>query len=173
MLGALCDAMLKPENFARGLERTIKELEAKIVDLEREAEPLERALADAEKELQRIERAWIRGRLPEEELRGMEREAEARRDRIQAQLDALDFGDLEELNNTRSLIMAAEKSLEMARTADESLWSHPEAPPMWFTDVLTPPGWSSGEPVHQDMPEGSMYDTIPPIDPGPYRKDAE
>ena len=161
LLGGICDAMMNPENFARALKRTIRELPAKIVDLEREAEPLERALADAENETQRIERAWIRGRLSEEELRGMEREAEARRDRIQAQLDALDFGDLEELSSTRRLIKAAQRSLEMAETADGGWWSHPEAPPMWFTDVLVPPGWSSGEDVYQDGSEARVYDTFP------------
>lgn len=90
---------------------------------------------------------------------------EARRDRVQAQLDALDFGDFEELNETRRLIVAAEKSLEMARTADGGWWSHPEAPPMWFTEVLTSPGRSSDEPVHMNTQEDWAYDTIPPIGP--------
>ena len=165
LLSATCDAMLNPDSFAKALERTIHELQGKIVDLEREAEPLERALADAEKELQRIERAWIRGRLSEEELHRMEREVEARRDRIQTQLDARDFGDLEELSGTRRLITAAQQTLEMARTVDGGWWSHPEAPPTWFTDVLVPPGWSSGERVHEDTLEEEVYDTFPPIDP--------
>ncbi len=36
---------------------------------------------------------------------------------------------------------------------------------MWFTEVLTPPGWSSDEPMHQDISEGWEYDTVPSIDP--------
>lgn len=36
---------------------------------------------------------------------------------------------------------------------------------MWFTDVLIPPDWPSGDFVDEDVPEGTRYDTIPPIDP--------
>ena len=165
LLIAVFDAMLKPDNFARALERTIKELETRVGDLEKEAAPLERALGEVEEELRKIERAWIRGRLSQEELRGMERDAEARRERTQARLDALDFGDLEELARTRRLIGAAERSLEMASTADEGWWSHPESPPMWFTDVLTPPGWSEDESAHKGALQAGVYDTFPPLDP--------
>ena len=53
---------------------------------------------------------------------------------------ALGAGDLEDLERTRSLIGEAQTSLAMAKTAGVNWWSHPEAPLMWFTDVLTPPG---------------------------------
>ena len=36
---------------------------------------------------------------------------------------------------------------------------------MWFTDVLTPPGWPNAEFVDEDVPEAWVYDGIPPIDP--------
>ena len=165
LLAVLCNAMLKPDNFARALERSIDELRSKVTDLERDAGPLSQALREADEELRRVERAWIKGRLSDVELAELERDAEARRERIQFQLDAIDTGDLEDLERTRSLIGAAQTSLEMARTADTNWWSHPEAPPMWFTDVLTPPGWPSGDFVDGDTPENSVYDTLPPIDP--------
>ncbi len=95
----------------------------------------------------------------------MERDAEARRERIQSQLDALGAGDLEDLERTRSLIGAAQASLAMAKTAGVNWWSHPEAPPMWFTDVLTPPGWPPGDFVDKDTLESHEYDTFPQIDP--------
>jgi AcrR family transcriptional regulator len=165
LLAALCNAMLKPDNFARALERTIAKLSSRVDDLERETGPLEQALNDANEELERVEKAWIRGRLSDDELAELERDAEARRERIQSQLDALGAGDLEDLERTRRLIAAARASLAMAKEAGANWWSHPEAPPMWFPDVLTPPGWPSGDFVDGDTPENSVYDTLPPIDP--------
>ncbi len=164
LLAGLCNAMLKPDNFARALERTIAELHSRIGDLEREAGPLAQALHDAGEELKRIDRAWIRGRLSDDELVEMERDAEARRERIQSQLDALGAGDLEDLERTRSLIGAAQASLAMAKTAGVNWWSHPEAPPMWFTDVLTPPGWPPGDFLDRGAPETVVYDTFPEVD---------
>lgn len=165
LLGVICNSMLKPDNFATALERTIAELRSTIHDLERDVEPLEQALSEVDEELRRIERSWIKGRLPDEELRGMERDAEARRERIQAQLDALGAGDIEELERTRGLIRAAEASHEMARTTGGTWWNHSEAPPMWFTDVLVPQGWPSGEFVEGGGIEEAVYDTFPDLDP--------
>ena len=170
LLAAIRDAMLRPDNFARALERSIDELRNRIKDLEREAAPLEKGLADAENELTRIERAWIRGRLSEEELRKLERDAQARSDRIRSQLDALDTGDLQDLEKTRDLIRSAEKSLDLARSAKDNWWSHPEAPPVWFTDVLTPPDWPNGELANDPSPQSLAYDTFPPIDPSHISK---
>ncbi|MCH9009614.1 MAG: recombinase family protein [Chloroflexi bacterium] len=165
LLAAICDAMLKPENFAAALEKAINEMRSNISDLERDTAPLEQALSDVNEELRRIERSWIRGRLPEDELLGLEKDAQARLERLQAQLDAVGTEDLEELERTRGLIRAAERSLEMADSAQDGWWSHPEAPPLWFTDVLVPPGWPSGESVQEELPAGCAYDTFPPIEP--------
>ena len=53
----------------------------------------------------------------------------------------------------------------MANAVKGGWWSHGVAPPMWFTEVLTPPNWHSGESVQDELSEGEEYDTIPPIDP--------
>ncbi|MCI0791278.1 MAG: recombinase zinc beta ribbon domain-containing protein, partial [Chloroflexi bacterium] len=161
-LSVICDAMLRPANFAGALEKSIDEMRSVIADLERDTAPLEQARSDVKEELKRIERSWIKGRLPEDELRGMEKDAHARIERLQAQLDAVGTEDLE---RTRRLIQAAQRSLEMANSAQGGWWSHPEAPPMWFSDVLIPPGWPSGEFVKEEIPAGCTYDTFPPIDP--------
>ncbi len=165
LLAVICDAMLKPENFAAALEKSIKDMRSKISDLERDTAPLDQALSDVKEELRRIERSWIRGRLIEDELLELEKDAQARLERLQSQLDSIGTEDLEELERTRGLIRAAEKSMEMANTAEGGWWSHPEAPPLWFTDVLIPLGWSSGELVQEELPAGCTYDTFPPIEP--------
>ena len=72
LLAVICDAILKPENFAAVLEKTIKDMRSKISDLERDTAPLEEALSDVNEELRRIDRSWIRGRLPADELPGLE-----------------------------------------------------------------------------------------------------
>lgn len=165
LLASICDAMLNPNNFAEALERTIEELRSTVAGLEQDTAPLEQALLEVNEELKRIERSWIKGRLSDEELREMERDAEARREHIQVRLDALDTDDLEELDKTRELIRAAEESLKMAKAVEGSWWSHGQAPPMWFTDVLIPQGWPTGEFVGDAATEGTVYDTFPPIDP--------
>ncbi len=80
-------------------------------------------------------------------------------------MDAVGTKDLKDLERTRGLIRAAERSLEMADSAQGGWWSHPEAPPMWFTDVLVPQGRPSGESVQEAVPAGCAYDTFPPIEP--------
>ena len=165
LLAVICDAMLKPENFAAALEKSINEMRTITADLERETAPFEQAISDGNEELKRIERSWIRERLPEDELLGLEKDAQARLERLQAQLDAVCTEDLEELERTRGLIRDAERSLEMADSAQDGWWSHPEAPPLWFTDVLVPPGWPSGESVQEELPTGCAYYTFPPIEP--------
>ncbi len=165
LLSVICDAMLKPANFAAALEKSISEMHSAIADLERDTAPLEQARSDVKEELKRIERSWIKGRLPEDELQVLEKDAQARLERLQVQLDAVGTEDLEELETTRALIRAAQRSLELANSSQGGWWSHPEAPPMWFSDVLIPPGRPSREFVKEEIPAGCTYDTFPPIDP--------
>ena len=165
LLAVICDAMLRPDNFAAALEKSINEMRTITADLERETAPLEQAFSDVNEELKRIERSWIKGRLPEDELLAMEKDAQGRFERLQAQLDAVGTEDLDELERTRGLIRVAERSLEMAESAHGGWRSHPEALPFWFTHVLIPPGWPSGEFVQEQLPAGCTYDTFPPIEP--------
>ena len=165
LLKVICDSMLKPDNFATALERTIAELRSTIQDLQRDVEPLEKAISDVEQELRRIERSWIKGRLSNEELKNMERDAQARRERIQVRLDALGTGDIEELDWSRELIRDAETSLEMAKTAEGPMWNHREAPPMWFTEVLVSPGRKPEQSASDDALENLVYDTFPDLEP--------
>ena len=115
----------------------------------------------------RIERAWVRGRLGDGELDTLEREAQDRRDALQAQLDALDTGGLDELERTRSLIQAAEDTLKMANAQrGGDAWDIGVAPPTWFTEVLVPPGWNEKQaPVPEDSSVNESYDSVPPSDP--------
>ena len=165
LLSTIYNAMFRPENFAAALEKSIIEMRSAITDLERDIAPLEQAHSDVKEELRRIERSWFKGRLPEEELRELEKDAQSRLERLQAQLDAVGTGDLEDLERTRGQIQSAQRSLEMANSAQEGWWSHPEAPPMWFSDVLIPPGWPPGELLNEKSTEGCAYDTFSPIKP--------
>ena len=36
---------------------------------------------------------------------------------------------------------------------------------MWFTDVLIPKGWPTGEVLDENATEETVFDTFPPIDP--------
>ena len=157
--------MLKPANFAKALEGSIAELRSRASELEADVRPLREALEAVNEELRRLEIAWIRGNIPDDELQRMERDARDRRDRTQARLDALAPGDVAELERTKGLIEAAQMSLEMAKAAQGAHGKFTEAPPTWFTDVLTPPDWPQGKSDDEEIAHGMSYDTFPPIDP--------
>ncbi len=104
LLESLSQALYNPANFAKALEVSISELRAKAVDMERDIGPLQKAREEVEEELCRIEEAWIRGRIRPEQLKEMEKDAQERLNHIQARLEALDQGDLAELERTKRIL---------------------------------------------------------------------
>jgi site-specific DNA recombinase len=165
LLTGICDSMFKPKNFARALETTIIELTSRKRELEEDIGPLQKALEEVDEEFRRLELAWIRGRLSDDELRSLERDALDRKERIQGRLESLAPDDLSEYERTQQMLEAAERSLEMAEASGDR-WRFKEAPPLWFTEALAPLKEISTE-VFADVEdvEGAIYDTIPPINP--------
>lgn len=143
--------------------------------MEQDTVPIINALKEVDEELQRIELAWVRGRISEEQLGGLEKEALDRKELLQSRLAALSPGDVSELERTHRLISAAEESLEMAKSSGDK-WNFKEAPPLWLTQALVVP--SDSVKKHQtenqlDKGTGSLsdvYDTFPDIDPNDTAK---
>ncbi len=117
LLESLSQALYNPANFAKALEVSISELRARAVDMERNVGPLQKAREEVEEELCRIEEAWIRGRIRPEQLKEMERDGRERLSHIQMRLEALDQGDLEELERTKRILRGAEVALEDVQAA--------------------------------------------------------
>ena len=146
LLDALSLALYNPANFAQALEVSISELRARAVDMERDIGPLQKAQEEVEEELCRIEVAWIRGRIRPEQLKEMEKDAQERLSHIQARLEALDQGDLAQLERTKRIL----------RGAEVASWS-PPLPPNWPPD--------EGVDACVDEVEDIVYDTFPPASP--------
>ena len=179
LLESLGQALYNPANFAQALEVSISELRAKAVHMERDVGPLQKAREEVEEELCRIEEAWIRGRIRPERLKEMEKDSRERLSHIQMRLEALDQGDLEELERTKRILRGAEVVLEdvqAAQVADR--W--PAGPPLphmfdiafsrkfgfganWSPPL--PPNWPSDEGVDEDEDIEKTYDTLPPASP--------
>ncbi len=181
LLESLGQALYNPTNFAQALEVSISELRTRAVSLERDVAPLQTALAEVEEELRRIELAWVRGRISDEELKELEKDAQQRRSHIQARLEALDQGDLSELERTKRILRGAESCLEDVRAA-QAANSWPPGPPLphlfafafsqefgfgasWNPPL--PPNWPPDEGVVEGVDEGEdiLYDTLPPASP--------
>ena len=107
-------------------------------------------------ELGRIETAWIRGVLPSSNLDLLERSARERQGHLQAQMDILDPGRVDDLERTRSLLAAATENLELA--------ADPDTPHLWFADEfasLLPPEWSKdGHDILLDYAPKWVGDTL-------------
>jgi len=181
LLESLSQALYNPANFAKALEVSISELRAKAVDMERDIGPLQKAREEVEEELCRIEEAWIRGRIGPEKLKEMEKDALERLSHIRARLEALDQGDLAELERTKRILRGAEVALEDVRAA-EAANGWPAGPPLphlfsfafsqefgfganWSPPL--PPNWPPDDGVDEgvDEVEDIVYDTLPPASP--------
>ena len=137
LLNAIYIALSQPENFRAALEVSINALKAKLKDLERDVAPIRRGLEAVSSELGRIEMAWVRGILPPDKLDLAERSAKERQEHLQARMDILDPGRVDELERTQSLLAAATENLDLA--------ANPDTPHSWFVDgfaSLLPPEWS-------------------------------
>ena len=112
LVKSIYDATNNPRNLATALEASITDLRERIADLERDIGPLRDALTEADGELRRLEMAWVRGRIPEVDLKSMEKSALERKKYIEDRLEALGTNDLGELERSNRLLYALEGSLE-------------------------------------------------------------
>jgi len=112
ILYSLEEALSKPANFRVALVTSIEDLRARLVDLERDFEPVLRELDQVEEELRRLTVDWVRTRLGDARLDQMQRAALEREEYLQARLEALGPGQVEELERTRALLAAVEEDLD-------------------------------------------------------------
>ena len=135
LYSALMGALTDPPKFLRLLDASIDRLRLQLADLERDAGPLYDGRKRAQETLERIERAWINGILPESELSLRRAKAQEELEYYQSRLDALDHGQLDDLENTRYLLGMAERAMAEAKTdhpgrsrlrdmLDVALWPH-------------------------------------------------
>ncbi len=177
LLESLSQGLYNPANFAKALEVSISELRARAVDMERDIGPLQKSREEVKEELRRIEEAWIRGRIGPEQLKEMEKDALERLSHIQARLEALDQGDLAELERTKRILRGAEVALEDVRAAQAANGWPPGPPlPHLFSFAFSqefgfgaswspplPPNWPPDGGV--EVVEDIVYDTLPPASP--------
>ncbi len=175
LLESLGQALYNPTHLAKALEVSISELRARAVDMERDVGPLQKAREEVEEELCRIEEAWIRGRIRPEQLKEMERDGRERLSHIQMRLEALDQGDLEELERTKRILRGAEVALEDVQAAQVANRWPPGPPlPVLFSSAFSREfgfgaNWSPPLPPDEGVSavEGieRTYDTLPPASP--------
>ena len=115
----LLQALSHATNFKAALESNITDLQGRVADLERDLAPVQRELDQVEGELRRMGVDRVRGVVTEADIDQLRRSALERKEHLEARLEVLGPGRLEELERTRAILAAVTDELNSADSAPE------------------------------------------------------